>query len=38
MCEGIPITYQKCTEHIKTDEINDGEVAPTCVLLPGVVI
>ena len=38
VCEAILITYQKCAEHIKTDEINDGEVAPTCVFLPGVVI
>lgn len=32
------ITYQKRAEHVKTDEIHDGEVAPTGVLLPRVVI
>lgn len=33
-----PIIYQKGAEHVKTDEVNNGEVAPTRVLLPGVVI
>lgn len=32
------LTYQKRTEHVKADEVHDGEVAPTRVLLPGVVI
>lgn len=32
------ITYQKRAEHVETDEINNGEVAPTRVLLPGVVV
>lgn len=34
----ILITYQKCAEHVKTDEIDNGKVAPAGVLLPGVVI
>lgn len=33
-----PIIYQKGAEHVKTDEVNNGEVAPARVLLPGAVI
>jgi hypothetical protein len=36
---GVILTaYQKCTEHVKADEIDNGKVAPTCVLFSRVVI